>query len=229
MLLIENSALYIHIIRLRESDRQKAAELHRLSVVDLLTGIANRRAFDETLDQEWRRAMRHNTELSLVLIDVDYFKQFNDTYGHLAGDQCLRTVAQVLAAGMRRAGELAARYGGEEFAVLLPHTDLEQAHRVAERMCAAVREEAIAHAGSEVSPHVTISVGVASTACIVGRPARWLRKGVLAGVLHAERVDLVKAADSALYLAKSTGRNRVVSALNDPSNAAAKSSPAHAA
>ena len=121
--LTQTSSLYVQLIRLRDSDRSKAEELRRLSTIDPLTGIANRRAFEEALDQEWRRMMRHSTPLSLLMIDVDYFKRFNDAYGHVAGDQCLRAVAQALARRTRRAGELAARYGGEEFAVLLPHID----------------------------------------------------------------------------------------------------------
>ena len=108
VLLFENGKLYVQLISLRESDREKAAELHRLSTIDALTGIANRRAFDEALGQEWRRMMRHGTALSLLLIDVDFFKRFNDTYGHVAGDQCLRAVAQALA-GAREKGR---RNGG---------------------------------------------------------------------------------------------------------------------
>ncbi len=135
VLLLQNGKLYVQLIKLRDSDREKSEELRRLSTTDPLTGIANRRAFEDALDQEWRRMMRHQTALSLLLIDVDYFKRFNDTYGHVAGDQCLRTVAQALARRARRAGEVVARYGGEEFAVLLPHIDIETARRLAELIC----------------------------------------------------------------------------------------------
>jgi diguanylate cyclase (GGDEF)-like protein len=195
---------YARLLKLNERDRRKTAELERLATADALTGIANRRAFEEALDQEWRRTLRHRTPLCLILIDVDFFKRFNDTYGHVAGDQCLRAVAQALAGNARRAGEMAARYGGEEFAVLLPHTDLDDAHRLAQRICEAVRQLGIPHRQSEVASHVTISAGVASALL------------VLAGELpveaeHASPTLLVKAADQALYGAKAAGRNQVIS------------------
>jgi diguanylate cyclase (GGDEF)-like protein len=204
VLIIENSKLYIQVLQLRESDRRKADKLHQLSVVDAMTGIANRRAFEEALDQEWRRAVRHNTGLCLAMVDVDYFKRFNDAYGHVAGDRCLRTVAQALASRARRAGEMAARYGGEEFAVLLPHTEIDVAYRLAEQMCEVVRQQRIPHAGSEVAPFVTISVGVASATQLSH-----------AGASNGQRLEataLVKAADQALYQAKKSGRNRAASA-----------------
>ncbi len=141
VLLLENSRLYARLIEAHASDRRKAAELQRLSVVDALTGIANRRAFDTALDLEWRRSLRHRTPLCLLMIDVDCFKRFNDAYGHVAGDQCLQLPSpQALARNARRAGEMAARYGGEEFAVLLPQTELADARRLAQRMCQAVRD-----------------------------------------------------------------------------------------
>jgi diguanylate cyclase (GGDEF)-like protein len=204
VLIIENSRLYIQVLQLRESDRRKADELHRLSVVDALTGIANRRAFEEALDREWRRAVRHNTGLCLAMVDVDFFKRFNDTYGHVAGDRCLRTVAQALASRARRAGEMAARYGGEEFAVLLPHAGLAEAHRLGEHMCEVVRQQRIPHAGSEAAPFVTISVGVASAAQVIGASR--------SDAPRPEAAALVKAADQALYQAKKNGRNRAASA-----------------
>ena len=149
VLLHEHGKLYVQLIKLRDSDREKAAELHRLSTIDPLTGIANRRAFEDALDQEWRRMMRHGSTLSLLMIDVDCFKRFNDAYGHVAGDQCLRVVAQVLAGKARRAGEMAARYGGEEFAVLLPHVDIAEARKLGEAICAAVRDRRIPHEHSD--------------------------------------------------------------------------------
>jgi GGDEF domain-containing protein len=132
MLILENSMLYVRLIRAHESERQKAAEL---AALDPLTGIANRRSFEEALDQEWRRTRRHRTPLCLLMIDVDEFKRFNDAYDHVAGDQCLRAIARVLAGNARRAGQMAARYGGEEFAVLLPHVHVDEAHRLAQRIC----------------------------------------------------------------------------------------------
>ena len=142
-----------------------------------MTGIANRRAFDEALNEEWRRMLRHGTALSLLMIDVDYFKRFNDAYGHVAGDQCLRTVAQAVASRARRAGELAARYGGEEFAVLLPQTGIGEACKLAEMICAAVRDCQIPHEQSGAAPHVTISVGVASIGKYPDAAAAFSREG----------------------------------------------------
>jgi diguanylate cyclase (GGDEF)-like protein len=213
VLLVQNSELHLQLIRLRDSDREKAAELQRLTTVDPLTGIANRRAFDEALGQEWRRMMRHKTTLSLLIIDVDYFKRFNDTYGHVAGDRCLRAVAQALARRARRAGEMAARYGGEEFAVLLPHTEIDEAIRLAELMCASTREQNILHAGSAVAPHVTVSIGVASIADLPESAAALCRDGTTA---PSGATVLIEAADQALYRAKMAGRNRVaVAGAND--------------
>jgi len=215
VLLVQNSGLYVQLIKLRESDRQKAEELRRLTTVDPLTGIANRRAFEDALDQEWRRMMRHHTELSLLLIDVDYFKRFNDTYGHVAGDQCLRAVAQAVARRARRAGELAARYGGEEFAVLLPHTDIEAARRLAELICATVREQRIPHGGSEVAPYVTVSIGVAYISEVPDTAAALSRDGAAGTMMPSGATVLIEMADHALYAAKTAGRNRVVAAATN--------------
>jgi diguanylate cyclase (GGDEF)-like protein len=210
VLLVENSRLYLQLIGLRESDRAKAAELERLSIIDPLTGIANRRAFDDALGQEWRRMMRHQTPLSLLMIDVDYFKRFNDNYGHPAGDRCLCAVAQALAGQARRAGELTARYGGEEFAALLPQLEADDARNVAERMCAAVRALAIPHEGSAVAAYVTISVGIASVSDLPKSVAALCREGGTAAPPSA--AVLVEVADQALYRAKTAGRNRVAAA-----------------
>ncbi len=173
-------------------------ELTRLSAVDGLTGIANRRCFDETLQREWRRAARKGSPISLLIADVDHFKEFNDGYGHQVGDECLKTVALVIAGRLRRPTDLAARYGGEEFVVVLPETDLEGALGVAETMRQAVEAEAIAHGFSSVGKHVTISIGVASLV-----PGRDDESGFVA---------LLKLADQALYRAKRAGRNRSVRA-----------------
>ncbi len=212
MLLLENGRLYARLIEAHASDRKKAAELARLSVVDPLTGIANRRAFEAALDQEWRRSLRHRTPLCLLMIDVDCFKRFNDAYGHVAGDQCLHAVAEALAGNARRAGELAARYGGEEFAVLLPQTDLDEAHGLAQRMCQAVRDLGIPHRESAVAPHVTISVGVASALVATASEPALSDDDAAAEARRASPTVLVKMADQALYRAKAAGRNRVTSA-----------------
>ena len=221
VLLTQNGRLYAALVKLRASDRAKTEELQRLSTVDALTGIANRRAFEEALDQEWRRMMRHGTALSLLMIDVDFFKRFNDSYGHVAGDQCLRGVAQSVAKLARRAGEMAARYGGEEFSVLLPHTDIAAARELGELMCQAVRTQQIPHAGSAAAPFVTISVGVACIAGLppAGLPARDAPPGE-PPVINSATL-LVEAADHALYEAKLAGRNRVVAASQDDVLAAA--------
>ncbi len=207
VLLLESNRLYALLVETHKSDRAKAAELRRLSTLDPLTRIANRRAFEETIDREWRRTLRHQTPLCLIMIDVDCFKRFNDRYGHVSGDQCLRAVAQVLAGNARRSGELAARYGGEEFAVLLPHADAEKGRQVAQRICEEVRELDIPHETSTVARHVTISVGVAEASAMVidGRVGEL---GGEAGQWPSPSL-LVEHADAALYAAKSSGRNRV--------------------
>ncbi|HRP73989.1 MAG TPA: diguanylate cyclase [Rhodocyclaceae bacterium] len=173
-------------------------ELTRLSAVDGLTGIANRRSFDEALQREWRRAARKSSPVSLLIADVDYFKDFNDGYGHQFGDECLKKVAHVIAGRLRRPTDLAARYGGEEFVVVLPETDPSGAVEVAEGMRRAVEAESIKHDFSAVAPFLTISIGVASMI-----PARNDEDGFR---------DLLTQADAALYRAKRSGRNRCFSA-----------------
>jgi diguanylate cyclase (GGDEF)-like protein len=157
-----------------------------------LTGVANRRHLDAVLQAEWQRALRQGHLLALAMIDLDHFKRFNDHYGHLAGDQCLRQVASVLAGHAKRSGELVARYGGEEFAVILPGLGPEQAMEWAEDLRSRVAELQIAHQDSDQ--------GVVTISC-----------GVVAMVPTGERVavDLIRLADQALYRAKSAGRNRV--------------------
>ncbi|VBB08864.1 nucleotide cyclase [Lucifera butyrica] len=167
--------------------------LEKLSLVDGLTGLANRRYFDEVLDKEWRRALRNGDNLSIILLDVDFFKKYNDHYGHLAGDDCLRQVGNVLKDSVKRAGDLAARYGGEEFAVILPSTPWEGAFIIAEKMRRNIESLQIAHQVSEVSSYVTISVGVASL-----KPEMDMIPDIL-----------IRNADDALYQAKRNGRNKV--------------------
>jgi len=215
MLLSGHSRLYLQLIKLHRSEREKSAELARITTIDALTGIANRRAFDESLHEEWRRMLRHGTALSLLMIDVDYFKRFNDTYGHVAGDQCLRAVAQALARRARRAGEMAARYGGEEFAVLLPHIDIAAASLLATLICDTVRERRIPHEASAVAPYVTISIGVASVADLPESVAALSRENAATVATLAGPTLLVEAADHALYRAKMAGRNRFAAAGPD--------------
>lgn len=169
------------------------AELQTQSGQDWLTGLANRRRFDEMLQQEWGRARRDETSLAVLMIDVDYFKPFNDTYGHQAGDACLQQVAKAISGVVHRPGDLPARYGGEEFVVVLPQTDAKGAAQVGERMRAAVEALRLQHVKSRASDRVTISVGAAS----VIPPEK------------GEPATLIAAADQALYQAKREGRNRV--------------------
>lgn len=173
-------------------------ELTRLSSIDGLTGVANRRQFDEVLSREWRRAARAHRPVSLLMVDVDFFKQYNDLYGHQTGDDCLKAVAGALRDQLKRPSDFVARFGGEEFAVLLPETGEEGAMLVAEGICRAVRELGIPHEASMVAGVVTASVGVATRET----------EGQLHGTL-----ELVAAADRALYAAKATGRNRTMQAL----------------
>ena len=156
--------------------------------------------------------MRHGTTLSLLMVDVDCFKRFNDAYGHVAGDQCLRVVAQVLAGKARRAGEMAARYGGEEFAVLLPHVDIVEAKKLGEVICKSVSDCRILHVHSDAAPYVTISVGAASIADLPELVATLSREATLPSATMPGATVLVETADHALYRAKRAGRNRVVAA-----------------
>ncbi len=177
-----------------EADLQQAnRELNRLIIIDGLTQIANRRRFDECLKQEWLRMGREKSPLSVIMCDVDSFKLYNDHYGHLLGDECLRAVARAVECCTKRPADLAARYGGEEFAVLLPNTTAEGAAAVAETIRQKVRGLMIDHAVSPADKYVTLSLGVA-------------------GVVPTGKSDpqtLLEASDSALYEAKKRGRNQV--------------------
>ena len=176
--------------QLEEANRQ----LKRLTLIDGLTGIANRRHFDEFLEKEWHRNMRDNKPVSLIMGDVDFFKNYNDRYGHQAGDDCLKQIAAILNNIAKRPGDLAARYGGEEFAVILSGTDLKQAGALAENTNKKLKETRIPHSDSQAADYVTLSLGVAS---IIPR--------------HGTKpYDLIKAADKGLYKAKNSGRNQVI-------------------
>lgn len=179
-----------------EIDRAEALadKLITISSKDGLTGINNRRRFDEYLENEWNRSARSNSPLSLILCDIDSYKAYNDTYGHLAGDDCLKRIAHVLEHYARRAGDMAARYGGEEFVILLPDTVSEQAALIAEQIRIAVEDLRVLHKSSKVSEYVTVSLGVATIV-----PARDKKPELL-----------INLADEALYEAKNNGRNRIV-------------------
>jgi diguanylate cyclase (GGDEF)-like protein len=180
--------------KLRRQLERSNALLERLSAIDGLTGIYNRRRFDEVLDLEWRRAQRHQKPISLIFVDLDCFKNYNDHYGHLAGDDCLRHAAEVMSSVLKRPSDTMARYGGEEFAAILPDTTAKDAAALAEQMRAGVQALDMDHACSFVSHCVTVSMGVA---CMI--PER-----------GSAPSTLVAAADTALYEAKQTGRNRVI-------------------
>ncbi len=169
------------------------AQLALLSNTDGVTGIGNRRRFDQRLATEWARCGRHQMPLSVILIDIDHFKLYNDHYGHQAGDECLRKVAQLLQAMTRRADEVAARYGGEEFVLLLPDVPLADATVVAQRCMDSLHEAALDHPRSPTAPVVTLSMGIASVVPLAGTGSD----------------TLVQAADAALYRAKNGGRNRI--------------------
>lgn len=194
---IENARLYESLeSKVAERTRElevSNAKLAALSSTDGLTGIANRRRFDEVFAVEWARAKRNRQPLSIAMLDVDWFKKYNDHYGHQAGDECLRDVARVFAANARRGGDSAARYGGEEFILIAPDTDKDAAHRIANQICQALEHLALPH---ELSPygHVTASIGVAT--CF---PTQ-----------QDSPETLLKLADEALYLAKEQGRNRAL-------------------
>jgi diguanylate cyclase (GGDEF)-like protein len=169
-------------------------QLVRLSQLDPLTGIPNRRRFEEELNREWRRHQRLGIPLSLIMIDIDHFKQFNDTYGHSAGDDCLRKVAQALSVAVNRPADLVARYGGEEFVCVLPQTDGQGAVAVGQRLCNMISLLAIPHAGSCIGKYLSISLGVATLTCPTAN--RTIQ-------------DIITAADCCLYKAKESGRNRL--------------------
>ncbi|MDY6973442.1 MAG: sensor domain-containing diguanylate cyclase [Thermodesulfobacteriota bacterium] len=178
-----------------EEALQKAnEELKRLANMDGLTQIANRRYFDECLDREWKHMRREQKNLSLIMCDIDFFKLYNDAYGHQKGDDCLRSVAQAISSEVKRPSDVAARYGGEEFILILPDTQPEGSVHIAESIRDAVQQLKISHAHSTITEHVTLSLGVS---CVIPD------KKILSK-------ELVNAADVALYKAKKLGRNRVV-------------------
>lgn len=182
---------------LRESQRKLLeinAELQRLTNVDGLTGLSNRRFFDEYMDMEWRRAIREQTMFCVLMIDVDDFKKYNDSYGHLAGDDVLRQVGGAIQYVLRRPADLGVRFGGEEFTIVLPATQLEGAQVVGEELLRRIAGIAIEHRASTVGAHVTVSIGGAGVV-----PAR-----------NSEHLELLGRADQALYEAKHGGKNRLV-------------------
>lgn len=176
----------VHLRLKRQNDL-----LENLASMDALTGVSNRRAFDLARASEWRRCQREKLPISFIMMDIDQFKQFNDNYGHGAGDECLSRIAKAIKGCIHRPGDLLARFGGEEFAVIMPGTSGEGAKQMVQQFQAAVAELAIAHEHSKVAPHVTLSVGIATTS--------------RTSELGPEQ--LFEAADKMLYQAKESGRN----------------------
>ena len=189
----QRKAREAELVKVLEELENANRELSRLSSLDGLTGIANRRHFEQIYDMEWRRAARTGSELSVLFLDLDFFKYYNDTYGHQEGDDCLKQVAAAAGAILKRPGDLLARYGGEEFVVILPETSIAGAAEVAEAIRQAIERCNIPHSASPVAAHVTVSVGVAG-----GRVTP-----------EDKPSDFIARADKALYEAKHSGRNRV--------------------
>lgn len=175
-------------------DLQK--ELEALSYKDGLTGVANRRMFDSIMEMEWANARRNSQPLSLILLDIDYFKQYNDRYGHVQGDQCLKQIGQVLTAAATRSRDFVARFGGEEFVLVLPETDEASAAKIAERCRALLFKEQIPHENSPAGQILSVSIGV----------------GTVIPTLADEPVAFIEAVDRRLYQAKEHGRNCIVKA-----------------
>ncbi len=191
-------ALLERSIRYSIEKKKAEAKLKEMSFKDGLTGLANRRYFDEVLDKEWRRSMREGSDISLIMIDIDYFKLFNDCYGHVEGDECLQRVSACIGQSTKRPGDLAARYGGEELAVILPGTGAGPASEMGEKLRACIESLAIEHKDTRVADceNITISVGTATMV-----PEK-----------NSSPSRLIEQADKAMYQAKGNGRNRVASA-----------------
>jgi diguanylate cyclase (GGDEF)-like protein len=187
-----NAAVVRARVRTQLTVKRQSDALRELILTDALTGVANRRAFDETIANEWRRCGRAQVPMALIMVDIDQFKNYNDAYGHQAGDACLRQVAGAMRRAAGRPQDLVSRYGGEEFAILLPQEDVLGAEGVARKVLDEVAALAIEHAQSQVAPFVTVSMGLA--AVVPGETA--------------EPAGLISRADALLYQAKAEGRNR---------------------
>ena len=186
--------------RVEAALRKANDTLYRLATVDGLTQVANRRFFDDELPREWRRMIRSHTPLSLILCDIDYFKRYNDAYGHQKGDDCLKQVAKAIESAVKRTTDLVARYGGEEFVVLIPNIDTAGAIMIAQGIQKEIKELAITHKGSDANEYVTLSMGIAT-------------------MIPKHNIDpchIVAVADKALYAAKEQGRNCIVHEVTEP-------------
>ena len=196
-----NAAVVRARVRTQLTVKRQSDALRELTLTDGLTGVSNRRAFDEKLHGEWRRCARAQVPMALILVDLDHFKPFNDHYGHQAGDACLRQVGAAMRRAAMRPQDMVARYGGEEFAILLPHVDAAGAEAVARKVLDEIADLGIGHEHSTTGQHVTVSMGVASVT-----PSDKFEAGTL-----------VKAADALLYQAKALGRNRYLTSAAVPS------------
>ncbi|MFT5692236.1 MAG: diguanylate cyclase (GGDEF)-like protein [Oceanicoccus sp.] len=192
-LLRESYGSSIELEKSKNRSEQLSNELYKLSTMDALTLVANRRGFDEALDREWLRAKRTSSEITLIMIDVDYFKSFNDSFGHQMGDECLKKIATELTMHARRAGDLVARYGGEEFAIILPNMNEKEGLVIGQNACDGIANLNIRHPSSQTAKVITVSVGVYSLTPNQLKDSR----------------QLIRHADHALYKAKANGRNRV--------------------
>lgn len=196
-----DGTLHVAIYMRDVTDRKLLEEqLSQMAFLDGLTGIQNRRAFDQALEREWKRAVRSGQPLSLILLDVDHFKLFNDTYGHLTGDDCLRAIAGAVRICVRRPEDVVARFGGEELAVLLPATETDGAREVASRLCTGVMDLQIPHSANDGRGIVTMSAGVSTAVASTGGKVQMPQ-------------GLLLAADAALYRAKKLGRNQVAASV----------------
>ena len=191
--ILSSISLKFENLALLEDVRKVNDILRKTSAIDGLTGLANRQCFEEFMDREWRRAARERKPISVIMLDIDHFKAYNDNYGHQGGDDCLKKVAAVMAESVKRPADIAARYGGEEFVVVLPDTDARGALEMAEKLRISVEMLGVPHAHSATASVVTVSIGVASLVPEHG----------------SDYSLLVKSSDAALYAAKREGRNRV--------------------
>lgn len=204
---IDNQNYLISMVRDIGCRKQIEEQLRLFSFTDGLTGIANRRKLDEYMDIEWRRAIRYELPISVIMIDIDYFKSYNDTYGHLQGDICLKAVASIIQKSLIRPGDLCARYGGEEFIVLLPDTDEKGSLHIANKINCNLANEKIKHCKSDINTFVTVSMGLAS----------------IVPTSKNTSSQLISKADQALYQAKREGRNKVIRFLENENNCPKKS------
>jgi len=194
---LANNQLEEANIDLEHKVQQRTKQLQLLSNLDGLTGIANRRKMDDYLHHEWKLALRNRHPLSLIILDIDFFKNYNDTYGHPAGDDCLKKIVKALSGSLKRSTDFAARYGGEEFVVILNNTAQTGAAEIADEIRKAVEDLHIPHASSPVSSSVTISLGIST----------------LVSFANTSLPGFIKSADEALYAAKQSGKNRCIAAV----------------